>query len=106
MHIGIVVTDDRYTNDAMRLLRTASSNGFETECFLTDRGILLLNLDNFADLVNKIYCTVSVCEHSIDRLGETENMEKFKHKFKDKIIIGGQYQDAELVRRSDRVVVF
>lgn len=105
MHIGIVVTDDRYINDAVKLIRAASLNGFETECFLTDRGILLLNFDNFADLVNKINCKVSVCEHSIDRLSETENIEKIKDKFKG-IIIGGQYQDAELVRRSDRVVVF
>lgn len=102
MHIGVVVTDDKYINDAISLLRTASSKGFETECFLTDRGVLLLNFDNFTGLVDKIDCKVSVCEHSIDRLGETKNIEKFK----DKMVIGGQYQDAELVSRSDKVIVF
>lgn len=102
MRIGVVITDDKYINDAIGLLKTASSRGFETVCFLTDRGILLLNFDNFTDFVDKINCEVSVCEYSIDRLGETKNIEKFK----DKIVIGGQYQDAELVSRSDKVIVF
>ncbi len=102
MHIGIVITDDRYMNNAINLLRTASLKGFETECFLTDRGILLLNSANFTDLTDQIGCKVSVCEYSIDRLGETKNIEKFK----DKTVIGGQYQDAELVNRSDKIIVF
>lgn len=101
MHIGVVITDDKYINDAIGFLKAASSKGFETECFLTDRGILLLNFNNFTDFVDEIYCKVSVCEHSIDRLGETKNIEKFK----DKMVIGGQYQDAELVSRSDKVIV-
>ncbi|MCL4542463.1 MAG: DsrE family protein [Deltaproteobacteria bacterium] len=102
MHIGVVVTDDKYVSDAVALLGAASSKGFETECFLTDRGILLLNFNNFTDFVDKIDCKVSICEYSMDRLGETKNIEKFK----DRMVIGGQYQDAELVSRSDKVVVF
>ncbi len=102
MHIGVVITDDRYMNSAIGLLKAASLKGFETECFLTDRGVLLLNSANFADLADRIGCKVSICEHSIDRLGETKNIEKFK----DKAVIGGQYQDAELANRSDKVIVF
>jgi sulfur relay (sulfurtransferase) complex TusBCD TusD component (DsrE family) len=102
MRIGVVITDDKYINDAAGLLEAASLKGFETECFLSDRGVLLLNFNNFTDFVNKINCKVAVCEYSIERLGETKNIEKFK----DKMTMGGQYHDAELVSRSDRVIVF
>jgi hypothetical protein len=44
----------------------------------------------------------SMCEHSAERYCQDVDLEAFG----DDIIIGGQYQNAELVHNTDHVLVF
>jgi hypothetical protein len=102
MQLGIVVTNDRYRDDVNGLIRAARNRGWEATCFLTDTGVRLLENPEFMAAARSFPKSVSVCEHSVEGQGiATARIEGF-----DAIVVGGQYQDAELVTRSDRVLVF
>lgn len=103
MRLGIVVTDERFASDVIGLLRAALARGWKSRCFLTDRGVLLLKSPGFIALVSEGKSSVAVCELSIERFAEPH---LDIAAFKDRVVIGGQYQDAELVRHSDKVLVF
>jgi hypothetical protein len=102
MRLGIVVTDDRCAPHAVGLLRAAGARDWPTRCFLTDRGVFLLKDPGFRRLLEEGRTHFSLCELSIERYGSdgvsVEGLE-------DRIIVGGQYQNAELVHNSDRVLV-
>lgn len=38
MRFGLVVTDERYRDQAVSILATAQGRGWECRCFLNDRG--------------------------------------------------------------------
>lgn len=103
MRLGIVVTDDRFAADVIGLLRASLARGWESRCFLTDQGVLLLKSPDFLALVGEGKGSVAVCELSVERFAEPH---LDIAAFKDRVVIGGQYQDAELVRHSDKVLVF
>lgn len=80
----------------------AHRRGWECRCFLTDRGALLLTVPAFTDSLAVSATRVAVCELSIERYGD------YGLRVADispEVTIGGQYQDAELVRNSDCVLV-
>jgi predicted peroxiredoxin len=103
MKLGFCVIDDRYAEAVTGLLQGARARGWETRCFLTDRGVFLLRDPAFQALMAAGGTHFSVCELSIERYAADgisgEGLE-------DRLIIGGQYQNAELVRECDRVLVF
>jgi len=103
MRLGIVVTDSAYLNIVNGLLNAARGRDLRTECFLTDTGVLLLSDDEFVTHARAVPGSVSVCEHSIERYAEGA---LDMHTLAEEIVVGGQYQDAELVSRCDKVVVF
>ncbi|MFZ5483966.1 MAG: hypothetical protein ACOZB0_07025 [Pseudomonadota bacterium] len=103
MRLGIVVTDAAWLPEATGLIDAAHGRGWEAECFLTDTGVMLLADPGFVARARDRRAQVSVCEHSIAHYaaGAVDTAA-----IADDVVIGGQYQDAELVRRCDRVLVF
>lgn len=103
MQLGIVVIDDRCAPHAVGLLRAAQARDWRSRCFLTDRGVFLLMDPEFRKLLEEGKTHFSICELSIERYAadgvSVDGLE-------DKIVVGGQYQNAELVHNSDQVLVF
>lgn len=103
MLLGIVITDERYLPVANGLLDAAGARGWETLCFLTDTGVNVLADAGFLERAKACPNSVSLCEHSAARYAQG----RFDPKaLGDVVIVGGQYQDAELVRKCDQVLVF
>lgn len=103
MRLGLVVTDVKYLKTVTGLIDAIRARGWHAECFLTDTGVMLLGDSDFVECAAAVSRSVSACEHSIDQFAngtfDIGVLEEF-------IVIGGQYQDAELVRRCDKVMVF
>lgn len=105
MRIGIVVTDAVYLPVVTGLVDAARERHWATDLFLTDTGVMLLTDDGFVARARSMPGSVAVCEHSIDRyIGD--HGAAHVQSLADDVVIGGQYQDAELVSRCDRVLVF
>lgn len=103
MRLGVVITDDKYATPARSLLEAAQLRNWECRCFLTDRGVLLLAEPGFMQSPGVVASVVGVCELSIERY---EEYGLHVNRIDTRVIIGGQYQNAELVKNSDRVIVF
>jgi hypothetical protein len=102
MRFGLVVTDERYRDQAISLLDAARARGWDLRCFLNDRGALLLIDETFTQSDAFRAAQVAVCELSVERY--EENGLKVSS-IDGHVVIGGQYQDAELVQNSDCVLV-
>jgi len=103
MHLGIVITDESFLPHANSLLDAAAARGWRTLCFLTDTGVNLLADAGFARRARAHPNTVTLCKHST----ELHAAGRFDlNAFADVVIAGGQYQNAELVRKCDKVLVF
>jgi hypothetical protein len=103
MQLGIVVIDDRNAAHAKGLLKAAQERGWETRCFLTDRGVFLLQDPEFRQMLDESKSHFSMCELSIERYaGDGVSVAGLE----DKIVVGGQYQNAELVHNCDQVLTF
>ncbi len=97
VRLGVVATREEAAGHAVGLLTAALARGWTCRCFLTDRGVRLLLDGAFCALLGMPNLRVDVCEHSWERFGDgTAGPEG---------VMGGQYQNAELVHTSDRVVV-
>ena len=103
MELGIVVTDDRFLSQVGALFDAAAQRGCVPLCFLTDTGVRLLNDPGFVARAQAHPNRITLCEHSVERLG-AENFDL--QALADVVVVGGQYQDAELVRSCDKVLVF
>ncbi|MCW8854003.1 MAG: hypothetical protein OQK76_03810 [Gammaproteobacteria bacterium] len=102
MNLGIVVTNENHGEVALGLLEEAATRGWQLRCFLSDTGVKLLNDSRFVDFCQGEHW-VALCELSLERYHiETSKVQDVA----PNIIIGGQYQDAELVKNSDQVLVF
>lgn len=103
MQLGIVMTDDRFVTQVVGLLDAAHARGWPTLCFLTDAGVKVLGHEDFIERAKAWPNMVSVCEHSIEKhAADTIDIQAHA----DFVIIGGQYQNAELARKCDKVLVF
>ncbi len=103
MRLGIVVTDAGFLPEVTGLIQAARARAWETECFLTDTGVMLLADEGFVDQARSVPNSVSLCEHSVARYAQgAYDLQSMA----DVVIVGGQYQDAELVKRCDKVLVF
>lgn len=103
MQLGIVITDERHLAHANGLLDAALARGWDPQCFLTDSGVKLLADVGFVGRARARPNSVSLCEHSAERYAEG----RFDlNSLADFVIVGGQYQDAELVKKCDKVLVF
>ena len=102
MQLGIVVTDEGYLPHAIGLLDAAHARGWQTLCFLTDTGVNLLAHDDCVERARSKPNMVSLCEHSAEKHA-ADRYDLQAHA--DFVIVGGQYQNAELVQKCDRVLV-
>ncbi len=102
MRLGLVITDNTYATAARGLLDAAQLRNWECRCFLTDRGVLLLAEPEFMQSPGVLASIIAVCELSVERY-ENDGLQ-VKH-IDTHVIVGGQYQDAELVKNTDRVIV-
>lgn len=102
MRFGLVVTDERHGAAALALLEAAQGRGWSCRCFLNDRGVLLLADPGFTNSPAFAAAQVAVCELSVER---HEDKGLRPADIDSHVVIGGQYQDAELVKNSDRVLV-
>jgi hypothetical protein len=102
MELGIVVTDDRLLDQAVGLAEAARNRGWNLHCFLTDRGVLGLANARLAEMVKSGGVKTAICELSVERCPEDipQHVVACEH-----VVVGGQYQDAELVRKCDRTIV-
>jgi len=99
--LGIVITENRLTAPALALMGMAADRGIELRCFLSDSGVEAMHDPHLQKLVAERCTTLAVCEHSMERYGI-----HVPKPIDTQVVVGGQYQDAELVRWSDRVAVF
>ncbi len=103
MQLGIVITDENYLPHANGLLDAAAARGWETLCFLTDTGVNLLADAGFVERARARPKSVSLCKHSAERYAAG----RFDlNTLAGIVLVGGQYQDAKLVRKCDKVLVF
>lgn len=102
MRFGIVVTEQEYAETAACLINEALARDWSVRCFLTDNGVNMLKDASFIDMARNPAVHLSVCELSVERYCQDLPLDELS----DVVIVGGQYQDAELVRNSDKVMVF
>ncbi len=103
MQLGIVITDETLGADALAVMKAAYARGWGNRCFLTDRGVLMLQESGFCQLMREHGLEVAVCELSMERYAHPAPAEAA---LMEQVVIGGQYQDAQMVHNSDRVLVF
>jgi peroxiredoxin family protein len=98
--LGILVTSDKHLDYVIKLTDAALARSKEVDLFFTGRAVLLTRKPDFAQLVDK--AKVSVCDVSFRALGLKEEDVPCLG-FKD---FATQAKNAELVKNSDRYVVF
>lgn len=97
MKIGLVATDERAGPQLLGLANAAATLGWPCRCFLTDSGVRLLNIEALRALMRDGTVRVEACEHAWQALGLGPAPEGVK--------LRSQFQNAELARDCDRVVV-
>jgi hypothetical protein len=102
MRFGIVVTDSSQRQNVADLIAEALRRKWPVRCFLTDDGVNLVRDEAFMQLTGNGVIHLSLCELSVERNCKDLDLEQFS----GSLIVGGQYQNAELVRNSDQVLVF
>lgn len=101
MKFGVVITDIRQSQVALEVMQEALERAWEVRCFLTDDGVNMVKNDAFIAMANNEQAHFSMCEHSAERFCKDLDLESLG----DTVIIGGQYQNAELVHNTDHVLV-
>jgi hypothetical protein len=102
MKFGVVITDMRQSQLALEVIQEALDRAWEVRCFLTDDGVNMVNNADFMAMTGHAQTHFSMCELSVERYCKDLDLEALG----DAVIVGGQYQNAELVHNSDRVLVF
>ena len=102
MRLGIVLTDDRLAAHAVGLGEAAVRRGWELRLFLTDRGVVTLGDGPMSRFLGEASVQGAVCELSVERYAGELPAGRLEE---GDVIVGGQYQDAELVHNSERTVV-
>ncbi|MGF1642203.1 MAG: DsrE family protein [Thiotrichales bacterium] len=102
MKLGVVVTDEAFARQAVGLIDAATTRGWETRCFLTDSGVRLLQDPSFERVCLSRRSEIALCEMSAERF----HMEAPSRRLEEHgVVVGGQYQNAELVAHCDQVIV-
>ena len=103
MQLGIVMTDQQYLPQVVGLLDAARERGWPTVCFLTDTGVNALRDAGFIERARATPNSITLCEHSVEKHA-AGSVDLSAHA--DYVVVGGQYQNAELAHTCDKVVVF
>ncbi|MCW8936121.1 MAG: DsrE family protein [Gammaproteobacteria bacterium] len=103
MILGVVVTDYRHAKTAYQVMREALNRKWSVKVFLTDDGVNMIKDHEFLDMAeNEAAHSAFICEHSVERYCKDVDLTKIEAF----VVVGGQYQNAELVHNSERVLVF
>lgn len=96
MKLGLVASNENAESHLIGLARAAAARGWTCRGFLTDRGVLLLKSAPLIALVQSGALSLSVCEHSWKLICDSA--------VPDGVVMGGQFQNAELAHNCDRVI--
>jgi len=102
MKFGVVITDIRQSRLALEMMQEALDRKWDVRCFLTDDGVNMVKDADFIAMADNKQVHFSMCEHSAERFCQDIDLDALG----DAVIVGGQYQNAELVHNSDQVLVF
>ncbi|UCE54098.1 MAG: hypothetical protein JSV31_01245 [Desulfobacterales bacterium] len=97
--LGILVSSDKHLDYVIHLTDAAYHKGKAVEIFFTAKGVLLTQSPEFQKLVGK--AKLSVCDNSFRALGLEGDVPGLG--FKD---FATQAKNAEIIKNSDRYVVF
>jgi predicted peroxiredoxin len=97
--LGLLVSSDKHLDYVINLTLAARDKGKDVEIFFTGKGVLLTQSPDFAKLVGK--AKMSLCDVSFRALGLEGDVPGFG--FKD---FATQAKNAELIKNSDRYLVF
>jgi predicted peroxiredoxin len=99
LKLGILVNTDRHAEDVIGLTRAAVSKGHETNIFMMDEGVKLLNNPSITDLCNSPGVQMSYCDYSTTRIDVS------KDECPERIVCGSQYDNITMQHESDKVIV-
>lgn len=97
MLVGIVASSEGSGPQLEGLASAAAARGWPCRCFLTDSAVKLASSGRLLELARSGALRVDVCEHSWQQFGAGPIPAGAN--------AGSQFQNAELVRECDRVVV-
>ena len=97
--LGILVSSDKHLDYVIKLTEAARAKDKDVEIFFTGRGVLLTQSPDFSRLVGK--AKLSLCDVSFRALGLEGDVPGLG--FKD---FATQAKNAEIIKKSDRYVVF
>ncbi|MGD9307097.1 MAG: hypothetical protein PVF79_22725 [Desulfobacterales bacterium] len=97
--LGILVSSDKHLEYVVNLTHAAYDKGKNVEIFFTGKGVLLTQSSEFRKLVGK--AKISLCDNSFRALGLEGDVPGLG--FKD---FATQAKNAEIIKTSDRYVVF
>ena len=97
--LGILVSSDKHLEYVVNLTQAAHDKGKNVEIFFTGKGVLLTQSTEFQKLVGK--AKISLCDNSYRALGLEGDVPGLG--FKD---FATQAKNAEIIKTSDRYVVF
>ena len=97
--LGILVSSNKHLDYVVNLTDAASKKGLDVEIFFTGQGVTLTQEQDFEKLVGK--AKMSLCDVSFRALGLKGDVPGFG--FKD---FATQAKNAEIIKNSDRYVVF
>lgn len=99
MLLGLVAASDVGEKHLVGLATAAVARGWQCRCFLTDRGVRMLNSKALLELAGSGAIQLTVCEHSWETFGAGVTPSA------PGVAMGSQYQNAELAHLCDRVIV-
>lgn len=97
MKLGIVAAHESARPHLEGLAAAAAARGWTCRCFLTDSGVRLATSPRLQELAAAGKIRLDVCEHSWEHFAGGQPPAGAN--------MGTQFQNAELVRESDRVLV-
>jgi hypothetical protein len=97
--LGILVSSDKHLDYVINLTHAAHDKGKNVEIFFTGQGVRLTQSPEFQKLVGK--AKISLCDNSYRALGFEGDVPGLG--FKD---FATQAKNAEIIKTSDRYVVF
>jgi predicted peroxiredoxin len=97
--LGILVSSNKHLEYVVNLTHAAHDKGKNVEIFFTGKGVLLTQSSEFRKLVGK--AKISLCDNSFRALGLEGDVPGLG--FKD---FATQAKNAEIIKTSDRYVVF
>ncbi len=97
--LGILVSSDKHLDYVINLTQAAHAKGNQVEIFFTGQGVRLTQSPDISKLVGK--AKMSLCDVSFRALGLEGEVPGFG--FKD---FATQAKNAEIIKNSDRYVVF